>query len=539
MSYDLLIKNGKVVDGAGNPWYWGDIAVTGERIVAIGKLGEAKAERIIDAKDHVVVPGFVDAHSHSDFNTLVYREMESTVMQGITTVVAGQCGSTAAPVNPGRQEAFQKDVNASLPKGVSLKVTWSTFDEYLSEEEKAGLGANVAHMVGHGTIREAGMGPEARAPTAKELRNMKELTAEAMKAGAYGISSGLIYPPGIFAKTRELIEVSKVAAEYGGIYDTHIRGEGRALLKSVKEAIKIGEKANIPVQISHHKAANKAVWGKSRTTLKLIEKARAKGIDVTVDQYPYRAGATSLVTLLPPWAHDGGMDKLLERLADQKQRERMRKDLKDGIPGWENFAGELGWENVMVSSIKGDKNKRYEGKTMDVIAREMKEKDVFDALWKLLLAEEGTPGMIIFSMDEGDIKRIMASPYQMVGTDASSVCNAGPFGLGKPHPRHFGTYPRVLGKYVREEGVMLFEEAIRKMTSFPAQRFGILDRGILRPGMYADIAVIDPDKVIDKATFENPHQYPEGIPYVVVNGKVTVDNGKYNRVLAGKTLRKR
>ena len=539
MSYDLLIKNGKVVDGAGNPWYWGDIAVTGERIVAIGKLGEAKAERIIDAKDHVVVPGFVDAHSHSDFNTLVYREMESTVMQGITTVVAGQCGSTAAPVNPGRQEAFQKDVNASLPKGVSLKVTWSTFEQYLSEEEKAGLGANVAHMVGHGTIREAGMGPEARAPTAKELRIMKELTVEAMKAGAYGISSGLIYPPGIFAKTRELIEVSKVAAEYGGIYDTHIRGEGRALLKSVKEAITIGEKANIPVQISHHKAANKAVWGKSRTTLKLIEKARAKGIDVTVDQYPYRAGATSLVTLLPPWAHDGGMDKLLERLADQKQRERMRKDLKDGIPGWENFAGELGWENVMVSSIKSDKNKRYEGKTMDVIAREMKEKDVFDALWKLLLAEEGTPGMIIFSMDEGDIKRIMASPYQMVGTDASSVCNAGPFGLGKPHPRHFGTYPRVLGKYVREEGVMLFEEAIRKMTSFPAQRFGILDRGILRPGMYADVAVIDPDKVIDKATFENPHQYPEGIPYVVVNGKVTVDNGKYNRVLAGKTLRKR
>lgn len=539
MSYDLLIKNGKVVDGAGNPWYWGDVAVAGDRIAAIGRLGDAKAGRVIDAKGHVVVPGFVDAHSHSDFNTLVYREMESTVMQGITTVVAGQCGSTAAPVNPDRLEAFQKDVNGSLPKGVSLKVTWSTFDEYLREEEKAGLGANVAHMVGHGAIREAGMGPEARAPTAKELRNMRELTAEAMKAGAYGISSGLIYPPGIFAKTRELIEVSKVAAEYGGIYDTHIRGEGRALLKSVREAITIGEKAGIPVQISHHKAANKAVWGKSRTTLRLIEKARAKGIDVTVDQYPYRAGATSLVTLLPPWAHDGGMDKLLERLADQKQRERMRKDLKDGIPGWENFAGELGWENVMVSSIKGDKNKRYEGKTMDVIAREMKEKDVFDALWKLLLAEEGTPGMIIFSMDEGDIKRIMASPYQMVGTDASSVCNAGPFGLGKPHPRHFGTYPRVLGKYVREEGVMRFEEAIRKMTSFPAQRFGILDRGILRPGMYADVAVIDPEKVIDKATFEDPHQYPEGIPYVVVNGKVTVDNGKYKKVLAGKTLRKR
>jgi N-acyl-D-amino-acid deacylase len=211
----------------------------------------------------------------------------------------------------------------------------------------------------------------------------------------------------------------------------------------------------------------------------------------------------------------------------------------DGIPGWENFAGELGWENVMVSSIRGEENKKYEGKTMDVIAREMKEKDVFDALWKLLLAEDGTPGMIIFSMDEGDIKRIMASPYQMVGTDSSSVCTVGPFGSGKPHPRHFGTYPRVLGKYVREEGVMRFEEAIRKMTSFPSQRFGILDRGILRPGMYADMTIIDPDTVIDNATFEDPHKYPEGIPYVVVNGRITVDNGKFKKVLSGRTLRKR
>ena len=539
LSYDLLIRNGKVIDGAGNPWYWGDVAVEGDSIATIGKLRGAEAKTVIDAKGLVVAPGFVDAHSHSDFNTLVYREMESTVMQGITTVVAGQCGSTAAPVNPERREAFEKDANSQLPPGVSIKVTWSTFDEYLREEEKAGLGANVAHMVGHGAIREAAMGPDARPPTARELRTMKELCAEAMKAGAYGLSSGLIYPPGIFAKTRELIEVAKVAAEYDGVYDTHIRGEGLALLKSVREAIAIGEKAGLPVQISHHKAANKAVWGKSRTTLRLIEKARARGVDVTVDQYPYRAGATSLVTLLPPWAHDGGMEKLLARLADPKQRERMRKDVRDGIPGWENFAGELGWENVMVSSIKGDKNRRYEGKTMDAIAKEMREKDVFDALWKLLLAEEGTPGMIIFSMDEGDIKRIMAIPYQMVGTDSSSVSTTGPFGLGKPHPRHFGTYPRVLGKYVREEGVMRLEEAIRKMTSFPAQRFGILDRGLLRPGMHADITLLDPDKVIDKATFEDPHQYPEGIPYVVVNGTVTVDNGKYRKVLAGKTLRKR
>ncbi len=539
LSYDLLIRNGRVIDGAGNPWYRGDVAVEGDRIAAIGKLCEAKAEKVIDAEGLVVAPGFVDAHSHSDFNTLVYREMESTVMQGITTVVAGQCGSTAAPVNPERRETFEKDINAQLPLGVAIKVTWTTFDEYLREEEREGLGANVAHMVGHGAIREAGMGADARPPTAKELSSMKELCAEAMEAGAYGLSSGLIYPPGIFAKTRELIEVAKVAAEYGGVYDTHIRGEGRTLLKSVREAIKIGEKAGIPVQISHHKAANKAVWGKSRATLRLIEKARARGVDVTVDQYPYSAGATSLVTLLPPWVHDGGMDKLLGRLADPKERERMRRDIREGLPGWENFAGELGWENVMVSSVRGEENKRYEGKTMDIVAGEMGEEDVFDALWRLLLAEDGTPGMIIFSMDEEDIKRIMASPYQMVGTDASSVCTAGPFGLGKPHPRHFGTYPRILGRYVREEGVLRLEEAIRKMASFPAQRFGILDRGILRPGMYADIVVIDPDTVIDKATFQDPHQYPVGIPYVAVNGKVTVDNGEYRRVLSGRTLRKR
>ena len=537
--YDLLIKNGKVIDGAGNPWYWGDVAVSGDRIAAIGKLSDAKADRVIDAKGLVVTPGFIDAHSHSDFNTLVYREMESTIMQGITTVVAGQCGSTSAPIDPALRSIIEKQANAQLPPGVTIKITWTTFDEYLREEEKAGLGANVAHMVGHGAIREAGMGLDARAPTAKELRRMRELTVEAMEAGAFGVSSGLIYPPGIFAKTREIIEVAKVAAKYGGIYDTHIRGEGRALLKSVREAITIGEKAGIAVQISHHKAANKLVWGKSRITLKLIERARAKGIDVTVDQYPYQAGATSLVTLLPPWAHDGGIEKLLERLADPKQREKMRTDIKNGLPGWENFAGELGWENVMVSSIKSDNNRRYEGKTMDVITKEMKEMNVFDALWKLILEEEGTPGMIIFSMDEGDIKRIMASPYQMVGTDASSVCTVGPFSRGKPHPRHFGTYPRILGKYVREEGVIRLEEAIRKMTSFPAQRFGILDRGLLRPGMRADITIIDPNTIIDTATFEDPHKYPIGIPFVVVNGTVTADDGKYMKVLAGRTLRKK
>ena len=539
MSYDLLIKNGRIVDGAGNPWYGGDMGVVEDRIAAIGRLSDSKARRVIDAGGLVVTPGFVDAHSHSDFSTLVYREMESTLMQGITTVVAGQCGSTAAPVNPELREQMEKEANASLPPGITIKITWTTFDDYLREEEKAGLGANVAHMVGHGAVRTAGMGEEARDPTPAELKRMKGLVAEAMEAGAYGLSSGLIYPPGIFAKTKELVELAKVAAVYGGVYDSHIRGEGRNLIKSVKEAITIGEKAGIPVQISHHKVANKAVWGQSVETLRLIEEARARGVDVTVDQYPYRAGATSLRTLLPPWVHDGGTEKLLERLRDPKLREKMRDDIENGLLGWENFAGELGWENIYVSSIKSEKNKHLEGKNMVDIMKAMGEENEWTALWKLLLEDEGTPGMIVFSMDEGDVRRIMQSPFQMVGTDAGSCTTTGPFSRGKPHPRHYGTYPRVLGRYVREEKVLRLEEAVRKMTSFPAQRFGILDRGLLCPGMYADLVAFDPEKVLDTATFEDPHRFPEGMPYVVVNGRVAVDGGRYTGMLSGRTLRKR
>ncbi|MBM3292230.1 amidohydrolase family protein, partial [Candidatus Bathyarchaeota archaeon] len=260
LSFNLLIKNGKIIDGAGNPWYWGDVAVRNDRIIAIGKFVEEKADRIIDAKGHIVTPGFIDTHSHSDSRTLVYRDMESTIIQGITTVVAGQCGSSIAPIDPNTREQYEKNLNTGFPLGIKLKVTWTSFDEYLKEEEKSGLSVNMAHLVGHGAIRAASMGRDARAPTSKELKKMKELTREAMEAGAYGISSGLIYPPGIFAKTKELIELAKIAAEYGGIYDTHLRGEGRTLIKSVKEAITIGEKATIPVQISHHKAACKEVW---------------------------------------------------------------------------------------------------------------------------------------------------------------------------------------------------------------------------------------------------------------------------------------
>jgi N-acyl-D-aspartate/D-glutamate deacylase len=539
MRYDLIIIGGKIVDGTGNPWYRGDVAVAGEKIAAIGRLNSAKAGRFIDAGGMVVAPGFIDAHSHSDGSTLYYRQMESNVMQGVTTVVAGQCGSSPAPVNPDLREEMEKRLARTLPPEVELRITWTTFDEYLREEEKAGLGANVAHLVGHGAIRVAAMGYEAREPTRGELEMMRELAAEAMEAGAYGLSTGLIYPPGIFAKTDEIVEVVKVAAEYGGVYDTHIRGEGRTLMEALREAISVGERAGIPVQVSHHKAAHREVWGRSAETLATMEESRKKGVDITVDQYPYRAGATSLATLLPPWAHEGGMERLLERLKDSELRGRMRRDLEEGLPGWENFAGELGWENIYVTHAITDGNKPLEGKNLGEIREARGDPDEYTSLFDLLLEEEGAAGMIIFSMDEGDVRRIMSHPLQMVGTDSGSSSTTGFMRRGKPHPRGFGSYPKILGRYVREHRVLGLEEAVRKMTSFPAQRFGLLDRGLLRPGMRADVVVFDPDTVIDRATYQDPHQYPEGIEYVLVNGEVTVDGGEYTGALAGRTLRKR
>jgi N-acyl-D-amino-acid deacylase len=539
LSYDLIIRGGKVVEGTGNPWYSGDVAIKDAKITAMGNFPKAEAEAIIDASGLIVAPGFIDAHSHADGSTLYYREMESLVMQGITTVMSGQCGSSPAPVNPDFREEMEKRRARFLPPEVDTKITWTTFEDYLREEEKEGLGINVAHHVGHGAIRIAAMGFEAREPTPVELDRMRELTADAMESGAFGLSTGLIYPPGIFAKTEEVIELAKVAAEYGGVYDTHLRGEGKTLMESLEEAIRIGEEAGIPVHISHHKAATKSIWGKSVESLRLLEEARGRGLDVTVDQYPYRAGATSLATCLPPWAHEGGMERLLERLKDPELRERMKRDIEDGIPGWENFAGELGWGNVMVSRVVSEENKPFEGKNLEEVREMRGDPDCSTSLFDLILEEEGAAGMIIFAMDEGDVRRIMGHPLQMVGTDSGASAATGFMKRGKPHPRGYGSYPKILGRYVREMGVLQLEEAVRKMTSFPAQRFGILDRGILRPGMWADVTMFDPETVIDKATYQDPHQYPEGIEYVIVNGEVAVDRGEYTGALAGRVLRKK
>jgi N-acyl-D-amino-acid deacylase len=538
LELDLLVKNGKVIDGTGNPWYKADIGVRDGKIQVIGKLGNIDAKNTIDALENFITPGFIDAHSHGDSNTLVYRDMENITHQGITTIIAGQCGSSPAPLSDLIREEAQRISDVSLPEGVELKLTWSSFDEYLKEEEKNSLGANVAHLVGHGAIRAAVLGYQSNSPTSDELDKMRELTVEAMKSGAYGMSTGLIYPPGIYAKTDEIIELAKEVSRYGGIYASHIRGEGKTLIKALEEAIKIGFEADIPVQISHHKIASKTLWGSSITTLDMFESAREKGLDITLDQYPYKAGSTSLMTLLPPWVHDGGREKALERLRDSALRARMKSDIENGIEGWENFAGELGWDNVYVTSVKTDENKAIEGMNLAEIKEYRGAADEFKALYEILLEEEGAAGMVIFYGEEEDVKRIMKHPLHMVGTDAGCCTVEGPFCRGKPHPRHYGTYPKILGRYVREEGLIRWEEAIRKMTSFPAQRFGLLDRGVLRPGMWADITIFNPKTVIDKSTYGEPHQFPVGITYVLVNGVVTIEEGKFTKIRGGKTLRK-
>jgi N-acyl-D-amino-acid deacylase len=537
LSTDTIISGGKIINGTGNPWFLGDIGIKNGKISRIGKLKPSKATAVIDAKGLVVCPGFIDAHSHTDMVLQLDPKTESTIRQGITTMVVGNCGFSLAPIADAYKSLLEKSLSQFIPRGASIALPWNTFDEYLKHEEGRSIASNVVYLVGHGTVRTAAMGYDRRSPTVEELEEMKEYVAEAMEAGAVGLSSGLIYPPGMYADGRELVELAKVASSYGGVFTSHIRGEGETLVEAVSEALKVGQEADIPIQISHHKAFGKTSWGQTRKTLQMMEESRGKGVDVTYDQYPYEAGMTSLATLLPPWAHEGGMEELLNRLKTPEDRNRMVRDIEKGLPGWMSHAKECGWENIVLSSVGSEKNRDLEGKNLVEIAR-IRESEVTSVLLDLLLEESGQATMIIFCMDEDDIRRVMAHPYQMVGTDSWAVSTSGIMAAGKPHPRFYGTYPRVLGRYVRELNVLRLEEAIRKMTSFPAQRFGISGRGILAPGYWADIVIFDPETIIDKATYEKPHQFPEGIKHVLVNGEVAISGGENTGALAGRVQRR-
>jgi N-acyl-D-amino-acid deacylase len=522
----ILIRNGRISDGTGNPWYRGDVLVEAGRIAAVGRCLRSSAERIIDADGLVVAPGFIDIHSHSDTALLVSPWAESKIRQGVTTEVVGNCGESLAPL---AGEAVSEAAAELEELGVELK--WRSLGEYLNCLEERGTAVNVAALVGHGTLRKSVVGYRNRVPTEAELGQMREMLAMAMSEGAFGLSTGLIYAPGSYAKTDELIAMAAILPEYGGIYASHIRNEGKDLLAAVDEAIRIGREAGVPVQISHHKASSDIVWGKVKETCRMIEAARAGGLDVTADQYPYIATSTTLTALLPDWAHDGGQSALLARLRDSQ----LRAQLVDGIRSkrWHRD----NWEQIVIASVGSETNKKLEGKNLLEIAG-LWDTTGPEVIIDLLAAEEGNVSMVVFAMCEEDVRYVMQQHFVMVGSDGSCLAPEGSLGQGKPHPRHYGTFPRVLGHYARNEAVITLEDAVRKMTSLPARRLGITDRGVLMPGMRADITIFDPATVIDTATFDDPHHYPDGVEYVIVNGQIGVEKGENKRIPAGQILRR-
>ena len=528
--YDLLIVHGHIIDGSGSPWFEGSVAVKDGKIADVGRLGNATARQVIDAAGLVVAPGFIDLHSHSDFTLLVDGNAQSKIRQGVTTEILGESESAGPVLGPALPE-FDKDLEK-----LGLQRDWTTLGGYFARVEKQGASVNIASYVGSGQVRMDVMGNVDRAPTAEELEKMKGLVEQTMREGAIGLSSGLIYPPNAFAKTDELIELAKVAAKYGGIYTSHIRGESTHRIQAVDEAIQIGEKAGLPVHILHFKISGRANWGLMAAQVEQIQAARDRGVDITADQYPYIASMTNLHMCLPPQYLEGTSEELIARLKNPKVRAGIRRAITTGLPGWEDNEVESvgGWHGVLVASVQKPENKKYEGKRMDEVAK-IAGKDPLDALCDLLISEEGSAGAIYFSMSEPDVELAMKQPWLGVGSDGSGVNPDMKF-AGKPHPRFYGTFPRVLGVYVREKKVLTLPEAIRKMTSLSAQITGLTDRGLLRPGMAADITIFDPKIVSDKATFENPMQYPLGIPYVIVNGVVVINQGQHTGARPGRVL---
>jgi len=529
--FDLLIKNGRIVDGSGRAAYVADLAIKGDRIVSLGKLSQASATRTVDAQGLVVAPGFIDMLGQSETYLLIDPRANSKVMMGVTTEITGE-GESIAPINE-RQIKEQED----FLKRFSLTIDWRTLDEYFKRLEKQGSGVNLGTFVGATQVREYVVGYDDRPPTAQELDQMKKLVADAMRDGALGLSTSLQYVPARFAKTDELIELAKVAHQYGGIYATHQRSEANTIDESLNEVFEIALKAKIPVEIWHLKTAYKKNWGRMSHVLARIKQARDRGLDVTADIYPYVAGSTSLSACLPPWAQEGGVDKMLARLRDPQTRQRLKKEISEEQTEWENiYLGSGGPSGVLIGSVVNRELDSLQGKRISEIAAEQK-KDPLDTLFDFILADHGQTGAIYFMMSEDDMRLAMQSPFVSFCTDSGSRATDGPLAGSKSHPRGWGSYPRILGRYVRDEKLLSLESAIHKMTGAPAARVGLRDRGLLKEGMFADITIFDPAKVTDKATFESPNQYPVGIDYVLVNGKLSVDKGQRTSALAGQVLR--
>ena len=524
--YDVVIRNGRVINGAGNPWFPADVAVSGGKIVKIGKTEGAEAHKVIDASEQCVAPGFIDGHSHSDLYVIANPKAEQKAMQGVTTENVGLDGLSLAPIEEKDIETWKAHLSG-LGGNPGLEWTWRSFGDYLDAVDAAKPSINVCSYVGLGAIRlkVMGMGDQAAGPD--DIEQMRVETQKAMEQGARGVSTGLIYPPCVYQSQEEMVEMCKVAQQYGGIFDVHLRSESDGLMDSIDEVLEIGRQSGIPVHITHFKSMGRKNYGRAPEALEKLDKARQEGIDVTIAQYPYIAGSTMLHAVLPPWLHKQGPVKLVDTL--KNERASVHKDIYENM-NWENFLRNVTWEDIFVSSVESEANKCYEGKNISQIASMMKLDDPLDAACDLLVAENLAVGMVSFSMDEGDVVTIMKHPTTCFITD-------GLLGGSKPHPRVYGTMPRILGRYVREQGVLSIEEAVRKMTSASAQRLGLQSKGLLAENFDADIVVFDPNTIIDRATFEEPRQFSDGISWVLVNGQVVVENGKHTGASPGKTVR--
>ncbi|MEM1545388.1 MAG: D-aminoacylase [Candidatus Methanomethylicia archaeon] len=534
VEYSILIKDGFIVDGLSTQWRRADVGIYEGRIVKIGRISTSKADLVIDARGLIVAPGFIDMHSHSDITALIYPEANSKVYQGVATEVVGNCGLSPAPVNRNNLSLLKQYLDSFFGKiSEYLPWTWLTLKEYYEKVANQGISVNMVPLVGHGVIRIAVMGFETYKPSRGELDSMKMLVKQAMEEGAFGMSVGLTYPPGLFTETDELVELARIIGEYDGLYASHIRDEGSNIMNAIMEAIRIGREANVSIEISHIKVMGRKNWGRSSEIIKAIEEARKSGVNITADQYPYIAGQTGLYAILPPWVHEGGIRKLLERISNPTIKDRIRKDMEDGVNGWRSIASEIGWDNIVIATT--EKNKFIEGKTISQIA-ELWGLNPLETVFKLLRDENGSVSIILFYGCEDDLKNFLSRRWVMIGSDHNGIkVGEGPLG-GIQHPRAYGTFPRVIAKYVREDILLSLGEAIRRMTSLPARKLKLKDRGILREGMWADIVVFDVLKLIDKATYQNPTIYAEGIEYLLVNGIPVIDKGKHTGAKPGKVL---
>ena len=523
-----LIKHGLIVDGNKTPAYEGDILIENEKILKISQDLNEEADKVIDAKGRVICPGFIDTHSHSDLVILVNPYNEVKIRQGITTEVLGQDGISMAPLPQEHISSWRKNL-AGLD-GESDEIDWKyeTTENYLKMMDYNGVGLNETYLVPHGNVRMEAMGLEDRPATKEEIQKMCEITERELKAGAIGLSTGLIYIPCAYSLTEEIIEMCKVVAKYDGVFVVHQRSEADTILTSMEEIIEIGKQSGVKVHFSHFKVCGKANWKYIPQVIELLEKAEKEGIIVSFDQYPYAAGSTMLGVVLPPWAHSGGTDKLIERLSDENERAKMKKDIANGIEGWDNFIEFAGIDQIYVTSVKTEKNKDTIGKSLLEIGK-MRGKDPLDATFDLLKEEENAVGMVDFYGLEEHIIGFMKRDEQNVCTDGLLA--------GKPHPRAYGSFPKILGRYVRELNVLTIEEAVYKMTKKAARSFSIKDRGELKEGYFADIVIFDKDTVSGCDDFINSMQYPTGIDYVIINGNCVVEEGKYNKIKAGKVLK--